>query len=381
MLVTVLVILMSFQVQKIQAKTAKFTITLEGGGGLGIVESGKSGSISWTTIYSGEKVKAGEKILIKPLEDTPKRTFTNVQVLSGNISLESSKYGVTFIMPESDVKVKTVYNYADDCNFVTVSGGNQGTEWGDERETAHIIGDSTFYEVWPWHSFYSTDGCYEVGEKVYIEAKNPYTSKKRFKKWEVVSGNVTLADENAYFTSFVMPDASVKIKAVYEDVPKNGTVFKYKGNTYKVTYLMAYQEPKYSGVIEVSLTKAKKNTKNLKLPQYVYYNGVKCEVTSLASDSISACKKTLTGVTIPASVYELESGTFSGCKKLKKVVLKHTKDVEFFCWASSGSLINISGQAVVYVDKGSLKKYRKYMYKGDKNILPVIDKTTKIKAM
>lgn len=384
---TAALIFSSFPLQEVQAKTTKYAVVLEGAGYIYVVESIDENKISYSQIYSGDKVSPGTKIYIEPLEETDERKVSDIQVVSGKAVLTEHDGGAIFDMPKSDVRVKVVYSYTDSDSEhrVIVSGGSQGTGWyGVETIESELVINGEKADdgkvVRTRHYFYPSDGYYTDGQKIYLEADTLYTAKKRFKKWEVVSGNVKLKDENAFFTSFIMPDSDVKIKAVYETIPKNGTKFTYKGNMYKVTYLQCYRAPEVSGVVEVTFLKAKKGVKNLVIPPYVFYKGVKCEVTTLDDNCISESKK-LTSVSIPSTVCDLGDGTFKGCTNLKKVVLKHTKDVESLCCFCCGPLRNISKKAVVYVDKKCLKQYQKYMYKTGLYPEPVIDKTTKIKAI
>ncbi|MCI7130908.1 MAG: hypothetical protein MSA09_10255, partial [Lachnospiraceae bacterium] len=66
-----------------------------------------------------------------------------------------------------------------------------------------------------------TDGTtaseeYAAGETVTITA-NAAPERKKFDKWEVVSGDVTLADASLATTTFTMPENAVEVKATYKD--------------------------------------------------------------------------------------------------------------------------------------------------------------------
>lgn len=62
----------------------------------------------------------------------------------------------------------------------------------------------------------SGSGSYVKDANVIITANNPATGKK-FKEWVVDTNNATLASTRVTATSFKMPEADVKITAVYED--------------------------------------------------------------------------------------------------------------------------------------------------------------------
>lgn len=46
---------------------------------------------------------------------------------------------------------------------------------------------------------------------------------KMFEKWEIISGNVTLTSPNQNPTEFIMPNADVEIKAIYQDISASHT--------------------------------------------------------------------------------------------------------------------------------------------------------------
>lgn len=57
----------------------------------------------------------------------------------------------------------------------------------------------------------------ESGKTVTITANAPLTGKK-FDKWTVISGGVTLADANSETTTFKMPEGDVSVKATYKEL-------------------------------------------------------------------------------------------------------------------------------------------------------------------
>lgn len=66
----------------------------------------------------------------------------------------------------------------------------------------------------------SGSGLYEVGATVTITADSK--SGYRFDHWEIISGSVTLADQNSAETSFVMPGETVELRAVYLKIGSGG---------------------------------------------------------------------------------------------------------------------------------------------------------------
>ena len=57
-----------------------------------------------------------------------------------------------------------------------------------------------------------------VGETITLTAEAPPTG-KQFDKWVVNAGGISLADENASTTTFIMPAANVEVTATYKDSP------------------------------------------------------------------------------------------------------------------------------------------------------------------
>ncbi|MGN0360222.1 MAG: hypothetical protein ACI4EM_05745, partial [Hominisplanchenecus sp.] len=64
----------------------------------------------------------------------------------------------------------------------------------------------------------STTGDYAQGETVTITA-DAAPDGQQFKEWEVVNGNITLADSTSATTTFTMPAEAVSVKANYEAIP------------------------------------------------------------------------------------------------------------------------------------------------------------------
>ena len=93
----------------------------------------------------------------------------------------------TFVMPKGDVWLECEYKAARN---VTVKNGTGG-------------------------------GKIEVGQTVTITA-DAAPEGKEFDKWIVISGEVTLDNENSATTTFVMPDGAVEIEATYKDKTSGG---------------------------------------------------------------------------------------------------------------------------------------------------------------
>lgn len=85
----------------------------------------------------------------------------------------------------------------------------------------------------------------KAGDEITLIADIP--EDKLFVKWEVVSGSVTLADENSATTTFTMPEQAVEIRAVFKDKPhvhEFGTLIEKKDATCVSEGMQAHYECK-----------------------------------------------------------------------------------------------------------------------------------------
>ena len=106
------------------------------------------------------------------------------EVISGNVTIKDNK----FTMPDSDVKVKAVFEKdapAPTEFIVTVTSGGNGTASASPAKAA-------------------------AGTEITLTA-TPNTG-YHFKEWQVMRGNVTIKDDK-----FTMPDSEVEIKAIFEE--------------------------------------------------------------------------------------------------------------------------------------------------------------------
>ena len=148
-----------------------------------------------TNIKNGKKIensyKNGTEITIAA-DSIEGKTFKNWSLDKGTITFDNSKNTTILTMKEEIVKVTA--NYEDIEYTITING--------KPLDQKHIMND-----------------------KVTIVADS--IEGKRFKEWQVVSGNVTLADKTKSTTTFTMPAGDVEVKAIYEDIP----VINQEGNT------------------------------------------------------------------------------------------------------------------------------------------------------
>ena len=144
---------------------------------------------------NGTQFEAGQTVTITSNEAPEGKEFDKWVVVSGGVTLanENNKE-TTFVMPESDVEIKATYKdvvVPTPKYSVTIENGSAD---GDE---------------------------FKMGRVVTITA-NTAPEGKEFDKWVVVSGGVTLADENSTTTTFIMPSKAVEIKATYKDKTPSG---------------------------------------------------------------------------------------------------------------------------------------------------------------
>ena len=147
---------------------------------------------SGTATASVKSGKTGTKVIITATADNGFR-FREWQVISGGVELADSKSPeTTFSIKNSDVEVRAVFEEKEaDTYTVTVSNDGHGS-----AKAKPISG--------------------QTGTKVTLTAVSKAGYK--FKKWKVISGGVTLADAAKAKTTFVIKDASVKVKAIFEKV-------------------------------------------------------------------------------------------------------------------------------------------------------------------
>ena len=114
--------------------------------------------------------------------------FKEWEVISGGVTIVEDK----FIMPDSDVEVKAIFE--EDAppvpteHTVTVTSGGNGTASASHAKA--VVGTEITLTTTPNEGYH-------------------------FKEWQVISGNVTIKDNK-----FTMPDSDVEVKAVFEkDAP------------------------------------------------------------------------------------------------------------------------------------------------------------------
>lgn len=143
-------------------------------------------------------------------------------------------------------------------------------------------------------------------------------------------------------------------KPVVKPAKKGKKLTGSKGAIYKVT-----SDKKGSPTVEYSAA-AKGAKGTITIPAQVTIKGVTYKVTSVGA---SACRNRagITKVIIGKNVTKIGNRVFSGCKKLKKVIIKTTKLTE--STVGSNAFSGISSGVVMKVPESKVKAYRKLFKK------------------
>ena len=140
--------------------------------------------------------------------------FDKWEVVSGGVTFaDATSATTTFVMPRGAVSVKATYKAVYD---ITVTDGKATV---DTQEAATA----------------------EEGTVVTITANAPAAGKV-FDKWEVMSGNVTIADVTNATTTFTMPRGAVSVKATYKAAEYNITVTEGKATSGTETVTKAQKD-------------------------------------------------------------------------------------------------------------------------------------------
>jgi sorbitol-specific phosphotransferase system component IIA len=143
-------------------------------------------------------------------------------------------------------------------------------------------------------------------------------------------------------------ETSTEAKQEIEELPVTGTKETVSGVVYKVTKSSAETKE----VTYVESTDKKKTT--VKIPDTVTIDGQSYKVTAIANKALKNNKKIKT-VTIGKNVTKIGKEAFSGCKNLKKIIIKSStlKSVD------KNAIKNINENATIKVPKKQLSKYKK----------------------
>ncbi|MBO5372654.1 MAG: leucine-rich repeat protein, partial [Lachnospiraceae bacterium] len=98
------------------------------------------------------------------------------------------------------------------------------------------------------------------------------------------------------------------------------------------------------------------NTKKITIPKTVTYAGENFKVTSIAKNAFKNNKK-VTNITISENIMSIGNSAFSGCKNLKKIIIKSKKLKTVGKKAFKG----IHKKAAIKVPKNKLKSYKKLL--------------------
>ena len=208
----------------------------------------------------------GKPVVIKA-DKIEGKLFDHWKIVSGNVILDDQRASETkFIMPETAVEITAEYN---DLHAITVNNGTANVEeavigdtvkikaesregyvfdhwevsYGDvavanknAEETTFVMPDSMVVLTARYKALQSitleNGKAYAGGEEITTAKKGTEVTikaddlgGKAFDRWEIVSGNVTLADANKAETTFTMPAESISLRAVYNTIHSIHTTF------------------------------------------------------------------------------------------------------------------------------------------------------------
>ena len=183
----------------------------------------------------GVEKAAGDKITVTA-NTTVTAVWEDIPVVTYTVSFDAN--GGTGTM--ADV-TGVSGEYTLPANGFTAPGGKQFKAWsvgGVEKAAGDkitVTANTTVTAVWEAieYNVTVTGGTVSVGAGTPITkatmgttvtlTANAAPSGKVFDKWEVVSGDITLADVNSATTTFTMPASAVSVKATYKNAPHTHT--------------------------------------------------------------------------------------------------------------------------------------------------------------
>ncbi len=214
---------------------------------------------------SGE-YERGAEVTIQADSAGSEQVFSHWQVLQGDISLADEQAGKTsFSMPSEAVQLRAVY--ADKTYSLTVNNGEGSGDYtadsvvkitADQPQSGfrfvkwtsnspevvfadqaaprttikmphRVAAVEAVYEQIPYNVRVTngvlgnrqTTADYVPGKEVTITADDRSDEVLVFTRWNVTNGSVSLADETAAQTAFIMPSSDVEITAEYESAIKS----------------------------------------------------------------------------------------------------------------------------------------------------------------
>ena len=139
----------------------------------------------------GGKYTAGTKVRLVADKSTEDKGFTGWKTDYPFENINMDEREIEIIMPERDVVISAKYDSVQKYKVIVGSGDGSGE--------------------------------YQVGETVTIVAREAAKGRK-FKRWEIKSGDFKIADLKDATSNFTMPDEDVEVTATYEDIKYRLTV-------------------------------------------------------------------------------------------------------------------------------------------------------------
>ena len=167
-----------------------------------------------------------------------------------------------------------------------------------------------------------------------------------FSGWSVVSGGVKIENNQ-----FKIGTSDVVIKAKFKKDPSYACI---KGAEYKLNTKIK---------TAVYLNPTSKTKTSITIPATITVDGVKYQVTEIASNAFKGCSK-LKKVTIGKNITRIGKNAFKDCKKLATITIKTTKLTKK--GIGSSSFKNIASKPTFKCPKKQKDNYKTWIVKTGK---------------
>lgn len=114
-----------------------------------------------------------------------------------------------------------------------------------------------------------------------------------------------------------------------------------------------------NGTAVVNAVAAKKKAKSVKIPDKVVVNGVEYRVMAVSANAFKPIAKTITSITLPATITRIDKNAFKNLTKLKKITMKGTGKVSVAKGAFKGvNTKKVTISVSMKMNKKVLKKFK-----------------------
>ena len=203
------------------------------------------------------------------------------------------------------------------------------------------------------------DGCKETKTEKIAKLPKPEEPSTEPEKPSTEPTKPSIEPTTKPSTDETKPSKDNKVPATEAPKKNTGTTQKTLKVGTKITDKKSKAVYKVTGKKTVQYVKSTvKNVKTINIPATITANKVKYQVTSIAAKAVKGNKK-LTKVVIPASIKNIGTQAFAGCKNLKNITIKTSYLTKKKVGAKAFK--GISAKAVIKVPKKQLKAYQKML--------------------